>query len=71
MFKKGEIVIYPQCGTSKIIKIYTEEINGSPSKYYELIFEDNITVGLPIKKAESLGLRYPLSKRRLRIELKN
>lgn len=69
MFKKGETIIYPKYGSTKVSKIYKEEVNGE--KYYELNFRDGLAISLPVSKAEEFGMRSPVSKRELQSLLKN
>jgi CarD family transcriptional regulator len=70
MFKKGEYVIYPKYGCSKIKKVYKESVGGEDKDYYELIFENTLTVSVPVETAEDMGMRYPLSKKELEKTLK-
>ncbi|MEI7580135.1 MAG: CarD family transcriptional regulator [bacterium] len=58
MFKKGDAVIYPNYGKVVIKSICKE----ADKEYYELIYEENLEMLIPITKAESLGMRYPLEK---------
>lgn len=71
MFKKGEKIVYPKYGCSIIRKIYKEEIAGEKKEYYEIQFDDNLQVSIPVDKALEMGMRYPLSKKELQKELLN
>ncbi len=70
MFKKGEFVIYPKYGSSKIRRVYKEKVGGEDKDYYELIFENTLTVSIPVDSAEKMGMRYPVSKKELEKALK-
>ena len=69
MFKKGEKVIYPRYGLTTINKIYKEKVADAYRDYYELGFENNLTVSIPVNEAEILGLRYPMTDKLLLKEL--
>lgn len=71
MFKKGDYVIYPKYGCSKIKRITKEKVGDKEVNYYELSFQDNLFVSVPATKAEELGMRYPLTKKELKKELEN
>jgi CarD family transcriptional regulator len=72
MFKKGEKVIYPKHGAGKIIDIFNENINKEKVKYLKIqFFNSQVTVSIPIPKAEEMGLRYPLSRNALKKALKS
>ena len=66
MYKKGETIIYPVYGTSKINRIYKEKVEGKEMEYYEILFTNNLYVSVPTDQAEKLGMRYPLSKANLK-----
>jgi len=72
MFKVRDYVVYPKYGVGKVIKKTSEKIGKKKEKkYYRIKFLNSpLTISVPIKKAEELGLRYPLSKYSLRKELK-
>jgi len=71
MFRKGEKVVYPRHGAGKIETIYTQELNNKKLKYYKIKFVDSkVSVSIPVNNAEELGLRKPLSKRKIRYALK-
>jgi RNA polymerase-interacting CarD/CdnL/TRCF family regulator len=70
MFKKEEIVIYPQLGATKINQIYKEQIDGQDEYYYELLYKENLKLSVPVNKADELGLRYPMEKQALEEALK-
>ncbi len=64
MFKKGEKVVYPRHGAGKIIAI--EKIGEDNEKYYKIkFFNSSVLVSVPVKKAEEMGLRRPMTKKEL------
>ena len=71
MYKKGETIIYPVYGISKINRIYKEMVDGVEKEYYEITFENGLFISVPTDQAEKLGLRYPLSKAELKKAAKN
>lgn len=72
MFKRGEKVIYPKHGAGKILGVKEETVADKKQKYYKIkFFNSPITISIPVKKAEELGLRYPLTKKALTDALKN
>lgn len=58
MFRVGELTVYPAYGVGRIEKIETQEIHGSNQQYYYIrILDNNMTIMVPIQKAENRGLR--------------
>ncbi len=71
MFRKRQKVVYPRHGAGKIIDKYTVESDGKKQEYYKVKFYDSpITISIPQKKAEELGLREPCSKTKIKRELR-
>lgn len=71
-FKKKDIVVYPRHGAGRISKVYTENINETELKYFDIeFFNSSISISVPVHRAEELGLRYPVSKAELSKSLKN
>lgn len=62
MFKKGDVVIYPNHGKGLIKSIHKEDDN---TVYYEIVCEENLELLVPIESAELLGMRHPLKKNSL------
>ena len=72
MFKKGETIIYPIYGAGKITEKYDEELSNEVVKYYQISFETSqVTVSVPVEKAEEFGVREPLSQKDIKSNLKN
>ncbi|MBN1915892.1 hypothetical protein JW796_02755 [Candidatus Dojkabacteria bacterium] len=71
MYKKGETIIYPLYGISKIKRIYKEKVEGVDKEYYEIAFENGLYVSVPTDQANKLGMRHPLSKKDLAKVLKD
>lgn len=59
MFKKGDIVFYPNHGKGLVRKIYKDKDN---ILYYEVVYQENLEILVPVKSAEVLGMRYPMKK---------
>ena len=58
MFKTGDKVVYPPCGVGKIAAIEKKEIAGQSIVCYVITFlGKNLTVMIPVRKAEKVGLR--------------
>lgn len=65
-FKKGDSVVYPVYGVAKIESVEKREIAGSKATFYILkTLKNDITVMVPVKKADSVGIRKVISKRRV------
>src|SRR3990167_4509273 len=71
MFKKNDRIVYPVYGMSIINGIVSENVSNQEIKCYEILFLDSqLTISVPVDRAASLGLRYPLAKKELRETLK-
>lgn len=71
LIKKNTTIIYPIYGVGKVIDVFDKEMDGKKIRYYKMTFQDSsMTIQLPIEKAETLGLRQPLSRAKLQAELK-
>jgi len=71
MYKKGETIIYPVYGMSKIARIYKEKVGDKMMEYYEIMFKNNLYVSVPIDQAENLGMRYPTKKTEMKKVVKD
>ncbi len=61
MFQANELVVYPAQGVGKIERIDHQEVGGSNCEFYIVrIISNNITLMVPVKNAQNVGLR-PLS----------
>ncbi len=61
MFQANELVVYPAQGVGKIERIDHQEVGGSHCEFYIVrIISNNITLMVPVKNAQNVGLR-PLS----------
>ena len=57
---------------SVIDKIISENVGNQEIKCYEILFLDSqLSISVPVDRATSLGLRYPLAKKELREFLKD
>ncbi|MBT4880641.1 MAG: CarD family transcriptional regulator [Alphaproteobacteria bacterium] len=57
-FTKGDIVVYPVHGVGRIEDVETQNIAGYELQVYVIKFtHDRMTLRLPVKKADSAGLR--------------
>jgi CarD family transcriptional regulator len=64
MFKKGEKVIYPMYGAGEIKNIPEQELNGETQEYYKVVLENSdVSVLIPTKNAEKIGMRKPMTKK--------
>lgn len=58
MFSANDLVVYPAQGVGKVEKIETQDIGGCPTKLYMVrILSNNVMVLVPVKNAETVGLR--------------
>ena len=63
-FKDKEQVVYPIQGVGQVINIYKRKFEGETKLYYEIYFEvSDMTVHMPVDKAEEQGIRPIVSKR--------
>lgn len=61
-FKTGDRVVYPHHGAAIIQKTEVVEFNGEKKRYFVLqTAHDNLTVRVPVDKAEEVGMREPIS----------
>ena len=61
-FKVGDRVVYPHHGAAIIEKTEMVELLGEKKKYFVLkTAHDELTVRVPIDKAEEVGMRPPIS----------
>jgi len=62
MFKVGDKAVYPAHGVGVIESIESREISGDKHTFYILrILENNMTIMIPTKKADDVGLREIIS----------
>ena len=58
MFSVGELVVYPAQGVGKVERIETQEIGGIATELFIVrILSNNVTLLVPVKNAENVGLR--------------
>lgn len=58
MFKIGDLAVYPAHGVGKIESIETKSIGGKRQDFYIMrILENDMKIMIPIRNAESVGLR--------------
>ena len=58
MFSVGNTVVYPTRGVGSIQAVETQEISGHTIQVYVINFDhDQLTIRLPVMKAQSSGLR--------------
>ncbi len=61
-FKVGDRVVYPHHGAAIIEKTEMVELNDEKKKYFVLkTAHDELTVRVPVDKAEEVGMRPPIS----------
>jgi len=57
-FEVGEKAVYPAHGVGEILEIETKEIAGKKMEFYILnILDKDMTIMVPVEKAEEVGLR--------------
>ena len=62
MFKVGDKAVYPAHGVGVIESIESREISGDKHTFYILrILDNNMTIMIPTKKADDVGLREIIS----------
>ena len=70
-FRKGDYVVYPAHGVGKIEGVETQTIAGMEIKLYAISFEkDRMRLKIPVKKAETSGLRRLSSNNRIKDAMK-
>ncbi len=58
MFKVGDLAVYPSQGVGLIESIETKEISGSSQSFYIMkILGNGVTIMIPTKNADAVGLR--------------
>jgi len=58
VFAEGDDVVYPTHGVGKVVKVGAEEIAGHKLDLIHITFDENqMTLRVPVSKAESAGLR--------------
>ena len=61
-FKTGDRVVYPHHGAAIIEKTEMKEFAGEQKEYFVLkTAHDELTVSVPVDKAEEVGMRPPIS----------
>ncbi|MBN8522022.1 MAG: CarD family transcriptional regulator [Alphaproteobacteria bacterium] len=70
-FRKGEYVVYPAHGVGMIEGVETAVISGMEVKLYAITFEkDRMRLKIPVKKAQTSGLRRLSSTSRIKDAIK-
>lgn len=70
-FRKGDFVVYPAHGVGQIEGVETAVIAGMEIKLYAITFEkDRMRLKIPVKKAQTSGLRRLSSTSRLKDAIK-
>jgi CarD family transcriptional regulator len=63
-FQEKEQVVYPLQGVGQIQRVFTKEFKGEDTPYYEIYLEvSDMTVFVPVDKAEELGIRAIVPKK--------
>ena len=63
-FQEKEQVVYPLQGVGQVKKIFQREFKGKETLYYEIYLEvSDMTVFVPVDKAEELGIRAIVPKK--------
>lgn len=58
MFKVNELVVYPSQGVGRVERVETQEIGGTKAEFYIVrILSNNVTLMVPVKNAQNVGLR--------------
>jgi CarD family transcriptional regulator len=62
--KSGSKVIYPRLGICQVDGVVERDISGTKVKFYSLkpIDQESVSVLVPIKKAEEVGVRSPIAR---------
>ncbi|MBB6482602.1 CarD family transcriptional regulator [Spirochaeta isovalerica] len=62
LFSEGQTIVYPLQGVGKITEIFKKEFKGNEILYYNIYLEvSDMTVMVPVDKAEELGIRAIVS----------
>ena len=65
-FEIDDSVVYPKHGVGEITNIVDEELVEGFDQYYVIdIYEQDLTIHIPVVKVEELGLRHTMSKPKL------
>lgn len=65
-FKVGNNVVYPVYGVARIESLERREIAGKKASFYILkTLKNDVTVMVPVKKTESVGMRKVISKKKV------
>ena len=65
-FKSGDNVFYPVYGVAKIESVERREIAGKKVTFYILkTLKNDVTVMVPVKKTDSVGMRKVISKKKV------
>ena len=63
-YKDKEQVVYPIQGVGQVVNIYRRKFEGETKLYYEIYFPvSDMTIHMPVDKAEDQGIRPIVSKR--------
>jgi CarD family transcriptional regulator len=63
MFKVGEKVVYPAHGVGVIESIESRNVSGTQKSFYMLrIYDNEMTIMIPVENLNSVGLRKVISK---------
>ena len=66
-FKVGDKAVYPAQGVAEVVSIEEKDIAGNRQKFYVLrILDTDRKIMVPVKNAESVGLRPPISESEIR-----
>lgn len=64
LFSEGQTIVYPLQGVGHITEIFKKEFKGNEILYYNIYLEvSDMTVMVPVDKAEELGIRAIVSKK--------
>lgn len=63
-FKQKEQVVYPVMGVGQVLRIFKMKFQGKDTRYYEIYLEaSDMTIKVPVDKAEELGIRQIVPKK--------
>jgi len=66
VFNVGDVVSYPTHGVGVVVKIETQVLGGAEIKLFVIQFDkDKMSLRIPVKKAESVGLRHVVAKKQM------
>ena len=70
-YSVGQQIVYPLQGVGRIERLEEREFQGSPTLYYVVYLEvSDMTIMIPVDKADRLGIRAIVSKRKAERALK-